>query len=65
VVFALPRELAPLVLQNRKAVYDLLFRGSAEILMEVAQCDGPMKVIERFTAAEMQLRSPPVVTQAA
>src|SRR6202140_3370568 len=37
VVFTLPRELAPLVLQNRKAVYDLLFRASAETLMEVAQ----------------------------
>ena len=26
---------------------------------------GPMKVIERLTAAEIQLRSPPVVTAAA
>jgi len=37
VVFTLPRELAPLVLQNRKAVYGLLFRASAETLMEVAR----------------------------
>jgi hypothetical protein len=37
VVFTLPRELAPLVLQNRKAVYDLLFRASAETLREVAR----------------------------
>ena len=37
VVFTLPRELAPLVLQNRKAVYDLLFRASGETLMEVAR----------------------------
>jgi hypothetical protein len=37
VVFTLPRELAPLVLQNRKAIYDLLFRASAETLMEVAR----------------------------
>jgi hypothetical protein len=29
-------ELAPLVLHNRKAVYGLLFRASAETLMEVA-----------------------------
>jgi hypothetical protein len=29
------------------------------------KCDGPMNVIEKFTAAEMQLRSPPAVTQAA
>jgi hypothetical protein len=34
-------------------------------LWRCPKCDGPMKVIERFTAAEMQLRSPPVVTQAA
>ena len=37
VVFTLPRELAPLLLQNRKIVYDLLFRASAETLLEVAR----------------------------
>jgi hypothetical protein len=37
VVFTLPRELAPLVLQNKKVVYDLLFRASAETLLEVAR----------------------------
>ena len=37
VVFTLPRELAPLVLQNRKIVYGLLFRASAETLLEVAR----------------------------
>src|SRR5271169_2523235 len=37
VVFTLPRELAPLALQNKKFVYDLLFRASAETLMEVAR----------------------------
>jgi hypothetical protein len=37
VVFTLPRELAPLALQNKKAVYDLLFRASAETLLEVAR----------------------------
>jgi hypothetical protein len=37
VVFTLPRELAPLVLQNRKVVYDLLFRTTAETLLEVAR----------------------------
>jgi hypothetical protein len=36
VVFTLPRELAPLALQNKKVVYDLLFRTSAETLLEVA-----------------------------
>src|ERR1700739_1569693 len=37
VVFTLPRRLAPLVLQNRKVIYDLLFRTSAETLLEVAR----------------------------
>jgi Putative transposase/Transposase zinc-binding domain len=38
VVFTLPSRLAPLVLQNKKVLYDLLFRISAETLLEVA-CD--------------------------
>jgi Putative transposase/Transposase zinc-binding domain len=37
VVFTLPRELAPLALQNKKVLYDLLFRSSAETLLEVAR----------------------------
>jgi len=37
IVFTLPRRLAPLVLQNKKLLYDLLFRISAEILLEVAR----------------------------
>jgi hypothetical protein len=37
VVFTLPRQLAPLALQNKKVVYDLLFRTSAETLFEVAR----------------------------
>jgi hypothetical protein len=37
VVFTLPRDLAPLALQNKKLVYDLLFRSSAETLLEVAR----------------------------
>ena len=36
VVFTLPRELAPLALQNKKLIYDLLFRTSAETLLEIA-----------------------------
>src|ERR1700689_596029 len=35
VVFTLPRELAPLALHNQKLVYDLLFRASAQTLLEV------------------------------
>src|SRR5215472_16422047 len=37
VVFTLPRDLAPLALQNKKVIYDLLFRTSAETLLEVAR----------------------------
>ena len=37
IVFTLPRRLAPLVLQNKKVLYDLLFRVSAETLFEVAR----------------------------
>jgi hypothetical protein len=37
VVFTLPGRLAPLVLQNKKVIYDLLFRTSAETLLEVAR----------------------------
>jgi hypothetical protein len=37
VVFTLPRGLAPLALQNKKVIYDLLFRTSAETLLEIAR----------------------------
>lgn len=36
VVFTLPHELAALALQNKRVIYDLLFRVSAETLIEVA-----------------------------
>jgi hypothetical protein len=36
VVFTLPHRLVPLLLQNKKIFYDLLFRSSAETLLEVA-----------------------------
>jgi len=34
-------------------------------LYRCPQCGGPMKIIERLTAAEIQLRSPPELTAAA
>ena len=37
VVFTLPRELAPLALQNKRLIYKLLFHASAETLLEVAR----------------------------
>src|SRR6202045_3682617 len=37
VVFTLPHQLSPLALQNKKVIYDLLFRASAETLLEVAR----------------------------
>ena len=37
VVFTLPAQLAPLALQNKREVYSLLFRASAETLLAVAR----------------------------
>jgi len=37
VLFTLPGRLSPVVLQNKKVIYDLLFRTSAETLLEVAR----------------------------
>jgi Putative transposase/Transposase zinc-binding domain len=37
VVFTLPHELSTLVLQNKRLLYDLLFRASAETMLEVAR----------------------------
>jgi len=37
VVFTLPRELAPLALQNKRFIYSLLFRTSGETLLEIAR----------------------------
>ena len=36
VVFTIPHELSWLALQNKKVVYDLLFRAGAATLMEIA-----------------------------
>jgi hypothetical protein len=40
VVFALPHELTPLALQNKKVIYHLLIRTSAETLPEIARAPG-------------------------
>src|SRR6202041_3107226 len=37
IVFTLPHELSALVLQNKRLLYDLLFRTSAATLLEVAR----------------------------
>jgi hypothetical protein len=37
VVFTLPHELAPLTLQNKKLIFNLLFQTSAETLSEIAR----------------------------
>jgi hypothetical protein len=37
VVFTLPRQLSPLALQNKREVYALLFRATAETLLQVAR----------------------------
>src|ERR1035441_2742281 len=36
-VFTLPRELAPLALQNKRVVYSLLFQASSATLLEIAR----------------------------
>ena len=36
-VFTLPRELAPVALQNKEVIFNLLFHASAETLLEVAR----------------------------
>src|ERR1700751_5589003 len=42
VVFTLPPQLAALALQNKKVIYGLLLRASAETLLEVARNPGPL-----------------------
>jgi hypothetical protein len=37
VVFTLPRELAPLALQNRRALYSMLFRAASETLLTLGR----------------------------
>ena len=37
IVFTLPHELSALVLQNKRLLYDLLFRTSAASLLELAR----------------------------
>jgi Putative transposase/Transposase zinc-binding domain len=37
VVFTVPHELGPLAVQNKRTIYGLLFRASAETLLEVAR----------------------------
>jgi hypothetical protein len=37
VVFTLPHQLEPLALQNKQEVYSLLFRSSAETLLQAAR----------------------------
>ncbi|HEY4045913.1 MAG TPA: transposase zinc-binding domain-containing protein, partial [Acidobacteriaceae bacterium] len=36
IVFTLPREVAPLALQNKRVIYNLLFQASAATLLEIA-----------------------------
>src|SRR5262252_242912 len=43
VVFTLPPQLAALALQNKKVIYDLLLRASAETLLEVARDPGHLR----------------------
>src|ERR1700746_3154873 len=37
VVFTMPRELAPLALQNKRLIYNLLFHSTAATLLQIAR----------------------------
>jgi hypothetical protein len=50
VVFTLPHELSWLALQNKKVVYDLLFRTSATTLLEVVRSRCPASTLQRASA---------------
>ena len=51
--------------QQPPAEQDLSSASDSHDLWCCPQCGGPMKVIERLTPAEIQLRSPPLLTSAA
>jgi len=51
--------------QQPPAEQDLSSASDSHDLWRCPQCGGPMKVIERLTPAEIQLRSPPLLTSAA
>jgi hypothetical protein len=51
--------------QESQAEQHLASTEDAPGLWRCPKCGGPMKVVERLTAAEIQLRSPPLVTAAA
>jgi hypothetical protein len=53
------------VAQEPPAEQDLSSASDLHDLWRCPKCGGPMKVIERLTAAEVQLRSPPLLTSAA
>jgi len=51
--------------QEPPAQQELSSASDSHDLWRCPKCAGPMKVIERLTAAEIQLRSPPLLTSAA
>jgi hypothetical protein len=51
--------------QEPPAEQDLSSASDSHDLWRCPQCGGPMKVIEQLTPAEIQLRSPPLLTSAA
>ena len=53
------------VTQKTPAEQDALCTHDSSGLWRCPQCGGPMVVVERFTATEIQLRSPPALTAAA
>ncbi|HVH71342.1 MAG TPA: hypothetical protein VNB49_09560, partial [Candidatus Dormibacteraeota bacterium] len=50
--------------QEAQAEQDTSCTRDLSGLWRCPKCGGPMKVVERFTAVEIQLRSPPVTAAA-
>ncbi|MGP8260363.1 MAG: hypothetical protein ACLQM6_10475 [Acidobacteriaceae bacterium] len=60
-VFTLPRELAPLALQNKRVVCNLLFRISAATLLEIARDPRHLGTEIGFQEPARQLADPLVL----
>jgi uncharacterized paraquat-inducible protein A len=56
-VFTLPRELAPLALQNKRVLYNLLFQASAATLLEIARASLPATPVGSLHATVSSCRS--------
>ena len=63
-VFTLPRELAPVALQNKKVIFNLLFHASAQTLLEVARRSSASRSGDRLLQRAAHLGSTVAVSSA-